>query len=126
MSSRLRVQADLDRYRDRLARCVQVGIRDFIVDNGDRLFFWRAGSVANVVRDYIVREIKREFPDGVDGVRHKEKGGLFLLYIRDAYVLRFKKLGRGRRTMNHPTQLSLDFLPSSPSSCSRTSPRCCT
>lgn len=36
--------------------------------------------------------------------------GLFLLYISDSYVLRFKKLGRGRRTMNHHTQLSLDFL----------------
>lgn len=114
MSTRLRVQADLDRYHDRLARCVQVAIGQFIADNGDRLFFWRPGSVANVVRDYIVREIKREFPDGVDGIRHQERRGLFLLFIRDAYVLRFKKLGRGRRTMNQPTQLALAFVAQEP------------
>jgi hypothetical protein len=110
MTSRLRTQTDLDVYRTRLSGCVQAAINEFIADLGKHLYFWRPGSQANVLRDYIVRNIKREFPDGVDGVRHQEKRGLFLLYISDAYALRFKKLGRGRRTMNHPTQLSLDFL----------------
>lgn len=89
---------------------MQAGIAEFIDALGDQLYFWRPGSQANVLRDYIVRNIKREFPDGIDGIRHQEKRGLFLLCVRDAYILRFKKLGRGRRTMNHPTQLSLDFL----------------
>lgn len=110
MTSRSRAQADLATYRTRLSSCVQAAIAEFIDVLGDQLYFWRPGSQANVLRDYIVRNIKHEFPDGVDGIRHREKGGLFLLYISDAYVLRFKKLGRGRRTMNIPTQLSLDFL----------------
>lgn len=110
MTSRPRAQTDLDIYRTRLSRCVQAAIKQFIDALGDQLYFWRPGSQANVLRDYIVRNIKREFPDGVDGIRHQERRGLFLLYISDAYVLRFKKLGRGRRTMNHHTQLSLDFL----------------
>jgi hypothetical protein len=110
MTSRSRAQADLATYRTRLSSCVQKAIAEFIEALGDQLYFWRPGSQANVLRDYIVRNIKLELPDGVDGIRHQEKRGLFLLYISDAYVLRFKKLGRGRRTMNHPTQLSLDFL----------------
>lgn len=110
MTSRSRAQAALAAYRTRLSSCVQAAIAEFIDTLGDQLYFWRPGSQANVLRDYIVRNIKREFPDGVDGIRHQEKCGLFLLYVSDAYVLRFKKLGRGRRTMNHPTQLSLDFL----------------
>ena len=110
MITRSRAQTDLGIYHMRLSRCVQAAIQEFIDALGDQLYFWRPGSQANVLRDYIVRNIKREFPDGVDGIRHQERRGLFLLYISDAYVLRFKKLGRGRRTMNHPTQLSLDFL----------------
>lgn len=114
MSSRPRTQADLAIYRERLSRCVQDAIAEFIRRFGDELYRWRPTSQANVVRDYIVDNVKREFPDGVDGIRHHQRRGLFLLYIRDEYVLRFKKLGRGRRTMNIPTQLALDFLAQQP------------
>ena len=114
MSSRPRTQADLATYRTRLAACVQGAIADFIGRFGDELYRWRPTSQANVLRDYIVDNVKREFPDGVDGIRHQERRGLFLLYIRDEYFLRFKKLGRGRLTMNIPTQLSLDFTSQQP------------
>lgn len=114
MSSRPRTQADLATYRARLSACVQGAIAEFIRRFADELYTWRPTSQANVLRDYIVRNVKREFPDGIDGIRHQERRGLFLLYIRDEYVLRFKKLGRGRRTMNIPTQLSMDFTSQQP------------
>jgi hypothetical protein len=65
---------------------------------------------ANVLRDYIVSEIRAEFPEDEPGIRHTNRRNLYLLTIWGRYSLRFKKLDRRRRTRNNPTQLSLDFL----------------
>jgi hypothetical protein len=69
----------------------------------------KLGTQAGLIRDYIVEEIKREF-DGEPGISHRTTRNLFLLNIRNRYLLRFKKFDRRLRTRNITTQLSLDFL----------------
>jgi len=108
--SMTRAEADLDPYRTRIARCVSDGIRDFIAEQAPNFAFMRRGTQADLVRDYIVRNVRREFPDGEDGIAHKDRRGLFLLTIGNRYALRFKKLNPRFRTSNTATQLTLDFL----------------
>lgn len=108
--SKTRAESDLEPYRTRIARCVTDGIRDFLAQQAPNLAFMRRGTQANLVRDYIVRNVRREFPDGEDGVIHRDRRGLYLLTIGNRYALRFKKLNPRFRTSNHPTQLTLDFL----------------
>jgi hypothetical protein len=103
-------EADLAPYIVRLEGSVQGAIAEFLREEAAKLAFWRRTTVSNALRDYIVRNIKAEFPDGEEGIVHKERGGLFLLTIKDRYALRFKKLDRRLRSRNILTQLTLDFL----------------
>ncbi len=110
LATRERAQQELVPYRDRIVACLRSAITDFLRESGPQLAFIRKGTQANLLRDYIVRNIRAEFPDGIDGIRHSERHGLFLLQIGHHYALRFKKLDRRLRSRNIPTQLSLDFL----------------
>jgi hypothetical protein len=103
-------QLDLQPYIDRLRRCVEDAIKTFLADQAAHLHLMRVGTQANVLRDYIVANIRAEFPEDEAGVSHSTRNQLFLLNIQNRYFLRFKKLDRRLRTRNIPTQLSLDYL----------------
>jgi hypothetical protein len=104
------VQSDLEPYVTRLTGCVIDAIREYQEEQAAARHKMRLVTEANLLRDYIVNRIKTEFPHGEDGITHHEKGGLFLLNIKNCYYLRVKKFNRKHRTSNSPTQLSLDFL----------------
>ncbi|CAN5751508.1 hypothetical protein BH23CHL7_BH23CHL7_17430 [soil metagenome] len=103
-------QSDLGPYVARLKRCVERAIRDFMGDHAPHLHKLETRTQANILRDYMISNIRAEFPEDEPGVSHVRKRNLYLLTIRNGYFLRFKKLDRRHRTRNHPTQLSLDFL----------------
>lgn len=103
-------QAELGPYVDRLKGCVERAIHEFMRDHGPHLHKLETRTQANILRDYIIANIRTEFPDDEPGVRHVRKSNLYLLTIQNRYFLRFKKLDRRHRTRNHPTQLSLDYL----------------
>ena len=111
VATREQAQADLKPYVDRLKRCVQDAIREFLAEQKSALYLMRGGTQASLLRDYIVKNITAEFPEDEPGVNHSTRRGLFLLNIKNRYFLRFKKLrGKHLRTRNIPTQLSLDYL----------------
>jgi hypothetical protein len=103
-------QSDLGPYVARLKSCVERAIREFMGDHAPHLYKLETRTQANILRDYIIANIRAEFPDDEPGVSHIRKSNLYLLNIHNRYYLRFKKLDRRHRTRNHPTQLSLDFL----------------
>ena len=102
--------SDLQPYLDRLRRCVEDAIREFLQDQSQHLWKLDPRTQANILRDYMVKNIKAEFPEDEPGVTHRTRRGLFLLNIQNRYFLRFKKLDNRLRTRNHPTQMSLDYL----------------
>ncbi len=110
VASLAQAQSDLAPYVDRLRRCVEMAIREFLEEQGQYLYKLESRTEANILRDYMVNAIKAEFPEDEPGVSHKTRRGLFILNIQNRYFLRFKKLDRRLRTRNHPTQLSLDYL----------------
>jgi len=103
-------QADLAPYIERLRRCVETAIKEFQADQGRFVYRLESRTQANILRDYIVSNIKAEFPDDEPDVRHSSRRGLFLLTIQNRYFLRFKLLDRRLKSRNNPTQLSLDYL----------------
>lgn len=110
VASLAQAQEDLSPYVERLRRCVQDAIRDFMAEQAPFMYKMEPRTQANILRDYMVNHIKAEFSEDEPGVSHKSRAGLFLLNIGNRYFLRFKKLDRRLRTRNHPTQLSLDYL----------------
>lgn len=103
-------QTDLGPYRTRLTACVQRAIREFLAEQAPYLHKIETRTQAGLLRDYIVNNIRAEFPDDEPGIAHHVRANLYLLSIHNRYFLRFKKLDRRLRTRNHPTQLSLDYL----------------
>jgi hypothetical protein len=92
------------------------------ITNGDRLFQERFGqnraelksrSISSVRNDLIVAEARRLFESDPD-VRFEQRYGREIMYISDIAVVLFKKLDRRKRTMNIPTQLTLDLFGQQP------------
>lgn len=67
-----------------------------------------ARARANCLYDFIVHHAKVHF-DKVKGVEPFERRGLFLLGFYGLLTIRFKKLGRGKRSSNIQTQQQIDF-----------------
>lgn len=103
-------QVDLEPYIVRLNACVQRAIREFMAEQAAHLYKLETRTQAGILRDYIVSNIRAEFPEDEPGIRHQKFANLYLLTIHNRYFLRFKKLDRRLRTRNNPTQLSLDYL----------------
>jgi hypothetical protein len=92
------------------------------ITSGDRLFQeryasnrseWKSRSVSSVRNDLIVSEAKRLFDPDPD-VRFESRYGREIMYIGDIAVIVFKKLNRRKRTMNIPTQLTLELFKQQP------------
>jgi hypothetical protein len=103
-------RTELGPYVARLKGCVERAIHEFMRDHAPHLHKLETRTQANILRDYIIANIRTEFPDDEPGISHLRKSNLYLLNIQNRYFLRFKKLDRRHRTRNHPTQLSLDYL----------------
>ena len=63
---------------------------------------------ANIIRDHMVDLAFREFSN-LAGVKILLKRGYFLILLKGKALLRFKKLGRNRRSSNYPTKQARDF-----------------
>jgi hypothetical protein len=110
VASLVQARIDLGPYVQRLARCVQLAIAEFLKDQGKFIAKMETRTQAGILRDYIVAEIRSEFPEDEPGIHHTTRSNLYLLSIHNLYFLRFKKLDRRLRTRNNPTQMSLDYL----------------
>lgn len=109
VANRTQAVHDLKPYLDRLRRRVESAIAEFLVEEGHKLSFME-GSKASLVRDYILKHIKAEFPNGEDGISHHTSHLLFVLNIKGRYILRFRKFDGNLKPRYNATQTTLDWL----------------
>lgn len=110
--SKVEAQAHLDAEERELIRdWVLGGVADYFGDlyKPEARMLHRKSTRASCIHDHILGRVSRGFQD-VSGSRMLAKRGLHLLHIRDAMVVRFKKLDAQKRPRNIQTQQTIDFM----------------
>jgi hypothetical protein len=103
-------RTDLDRYVERFLAAIRDAIAEFQRDLGPFRYRMTTRSEASLIHDLMVDRVTAAFADE-PGIECSRKGNLFLVNVKNRYLIRLKKLsGRHLRTSNHVTQLSFDFL----------------
>ena len=113
-------KAILEPHIRTLQNCVISGLDEYNQYYSSTHHILSPHARARIIRDHIIFSVKKDF-EGVNGVKISNKRGLFLLFIDEKLLLRFKKINNKMRANNYPTkqarefseQLSFDgFLPS--------------
>lgn len=106
-------QAKLKPYMDLLNSSIDMAIVEFNSFFLSKLHKLSKRANSNVIRDFIIENIKEVVEKNRDVMWINEKRGLFTLCIKPlggpTFVIRFKKFNKNLRTSNIRTQQALQF-----------------
>lgn len=116
MSRLTRAEAEnlLKPHYERFHGCVRPAWDDYISKYPPEVrMIHTSRTKANIVRDHMVARACQAFED-VPSVRLLTHRGYFLVHVEGKVLLRFKKLGKNRRSSNYPTKQAVAYMDNLP------------
>jgi hypothetical protein len=102
-------QAAFAEFKADFADLVTEALRAYLRDYGEHRYRHTARTEANIIHDLMREGARLRFSDH-PRVKLIDKGIHFKVCIDGEWVIKLKKMGRGLRTSNYPTQAALDFV----------------
>lgn len=116
MSRLTRAEAEslLKPHYERFHSCVRPAWDDYISKYPPEVrMIHTPRTKANILRDHMVERARQAF-ENVPNVRLLTQRGYFLVHVEGKALLRFKKLGKNRRSRNYPTKQAIAFMDNLP------------
>jgi hypothetical protein len=110
---RVTAEAVVGPHGPTLVACVRGGVEDYFTEYSPAVRAVHSRrSRANIIRDHIISRVMEAFANvpGVNRVANATRGRYTLLSIEGGAILRFKYLGRNRRSQNVKTDTSDAFV----------------
>jgi len=101
----------IEPYKLKLNSCFEKAISNYKLDHLDSGLShkYSTRTIANIIRDYIISEVKSKFFNEI-GIHIYDKKGLFLLLIGDEVIVKFKKLNEKKLASGIKTKQLLLFV----------------
>ncbi|MBX7110944.1 MAG: hypothetical protein K1X87_03740 [Dehalococcoidia bacterium] len=99
----------------KLAEVVECAWHDYEMQYRQVRHIHRLGAQATVIHSLMVHHARRVLA-GLPGVTFRDDGQLFIVSIRDEWVIKLRKFSAGLLVANNATQYALDFVEQAPGS----------